>query len=345
MPVRVFFRGLVLFRFPTAGNFANRLVAELISEPDNRPPNAKVPKGQDDHQAEIQVATGEDVEELLNNKKDIHHIVPRRLDRGADVLIDISPSATPTADPRHGATISRAASFDAHVPKLSRLAGMTAQQMGPPAGDDRRYLRNRIIVNRGQIRVKDVVIWDGGGFPLAGAPGAIPSPPAHIKFMGVAVEGNAANECVVEAEGTDIVEVTCHEQPRLNRKYESTRNRNQRAQEGTTDILIRNYEYQRAKPVPWGLDFQWLFARLGYRPVNLESADNGEELRAFRRDGDAFDPALFRNDSDSLLPTRDGYPFPYVWFKVPYRELRRIHPSNTPATDIDSRPVCVPGDE
>ena len=322
MPVRIFFRGLVLFRFPKAEPNANKLVAELISEPPNRKHADKVPQGQDDHAAEIQVITGEDV----------HQLLPQGLNYKAQIDIKI---------PGCVGGVRRLPSFDAHVPKLSRLATMTNPPLERGPEDDS-YVRNTVTVDCGAIRVGDIVLWDASGFPLTGNVGDIPATAVEVKFMGVGVSGHAANECVIEIPDTDVVDIECPDHPQLDGLYRSTRRRNQRVQASTTDILIRNYEYQREKPVPWGLDFQWLFARLGYRPVDLA----GTELDDFVAEATEYDERLFRDDRTSLLPDTMGYPFPYIPTSQPLgRGLVKLHPLAKPGTDIYSRPVCVPGDE
>jgi len=341
VPVRIFFRGLVLFRFPTDGDDANKLVAELISEPVDRTHPQGVPPGQDDHEAEIQIVTGANVQQLL----------PQGLTREArvDITIPDPPAGTvPTFD----RVIRRAPSFDAHVPKISRLARQTPEPLRPGQPDNR-YVRNTITVNRGVIRVKDVVIWDEGGFRLTPTPppgnilpadiGLVPATAAQVKFMAVEVRGHAANECVVEVPETDIVVLESQAHPQLSKKYQSVRKRNQRAQNNTIDILFRNYEYQREKPVPWGMDFQFFFARLGYGTVDLDAAG---ELTTFDTNGRRYDPRLLADDRRSLLPVNDGHPFPYIISENSLGKLVPLHPPvPSTSTDIDSRPVCVPGDE
>ena len=330
MPVRIFFRGLVLFRFPGDG----RIVAELISEPEGRNPGGNVPPGQDDHEATIQIVTGEDAREKL----------PRVLRHGARLDITI-PSPLPAQQPPPPPV--RAASYNQYVPKISRLAEL-ANLARRPEGEDDRYVRNTITVNRGTIRVKDVVQWDDGGYPFFGNPDT-PAAGAVVKFMGVEVRGHAANECVVEIPDTDVVNVDVdHPAHRdLDGLYRSTRRRNQHAQSSTTNIIIQNYEYQREKPVWWALDFQWYFARLGWGPVNLA----GDELDRFDTNGRRFeepfpdDQKLYSQDRASLLPETEGRPFPYIeavnaegvrpWLRWP----------GAPGDDIESRPVCIPGDE
>ena len=332
MSVRIYFRGLILFRFPTEGDDKGKLVAELLTEPLDRGLDpAKVPPGQDDHDATIQVITGEDVRRLLpGNLSRAQQLLPHSLNRRARVEITI-PGCQGGVQPLR--------SFTDHVPKIDTLAQMAGLKKDPginPAD----YLRATVVVNCGTIRVNDVVTWDNG-FPLPGANrGDTPSAPAEVKFCGVESRGHAANECVLEADG-DVVEISSlHDTQLHGSKWQSTRQRNQVGQENTTDILIDNFEYQRARPVPWGLDFQWLFARLGYG-----EADLGAEVNAFKGEARKYDKDLLAQDEASMLRGTTGRPFPYIVSNKSLVGLNAITYSQTrsPLTGTKSRPLCVPG--
>jgi len=338
MPVRIYFRGLILFRFPVVEG-AVRLQAELISEPPNRDwkdlKDKGAVQGQDDHEATIQVISGDNVRELLPyglvHKSRIDLVIPRGPDR------------------RDGVT--RHDNFGQYVPHIESLAKLANL---PKQGEDDDYLRATVWVNRGRIRVNEVVVWDTGAEslprrrarenePVPAAPlSGFPATPAHVKFCGVAVDGHAANECVLEVDDTDLVDITSADLPEMHphRLYRSTRRRNQLAPEGTTEILITNFEYQRARPVPWGLDFQWLFARLGYGTTDLETS--GGDARTFRLFAEEYDKELFQQDQASTLPDTTGRPFPYI-LSDQLLQLTPIHPKGSIATGTQSRPLCIGG--
>jgi len=225
--------------------------------------------------------------------------------------------------------VRRSPSFYDYVPNIAQLADMTTPPLALGAEDDT-YVRTTVVVNRGTLRVKNVVIWDTG-FPLDTNALDSPSAPAEIKFMGVEFRGHAANECVLEVPNMDRVSVVWPGPAGVMSRFRSTRARNQHAPERTTEVVIENYEYQRARPVPWGLDYQWLFARLGYGTVDL-----GAELAAFRRAARGYDRILSRNDLDSLLRGTQGRPFPYI---VSNNSLTPLNP----LTGTKSRPLCVSG--
>ena len=338
MPVRIYFRGLILFRFPTQGDDANRLVAELISEPPNRRRPTGVPAGQDDHQSEIQVATGgpelvagrgrNQLRALANARgAQTHALGPLALPaRGARAAraprVEITIPGGPPG-------VRRSPSFYNYVPNIAQLADMTTPPLALGAEDDS-YVRTTVVVNRGTLRVKDVVIWDTG-FPLDANVLDTPSAPAEMKFMGVEFRGHAANECVLEVANTDTVRIDWPGRESVRSTFRSTRARNQLAPERTTEVIVQNYEYQRTRPVPWGLDYQWLFARLGYGTVDL-----GAELAEFRRVARGYDRALSRSDFNSLLRGVQGRPFPYIVSNASLTPL-------SPLTGTKSRPLCVQG--
>lgn len=321
MQVKIVFRGLILFRFPTTGPDANKLVAELITEPANRDWSKirGAVQGQDDHESTIQVVTGENAQQL----------VPHTIDRNSRIEITI---------PGCRGGVQRLKSFNEHIPKidtLARMAGLTKDSGVNP--DD--YLRATVVVDCGTVRAQNVITWDNG-FPLPGANrGDTPATPAEVKFCGVAAAGHAANECVVEAEG-DTVNINSPLISNIHRGHRAAGRRNQLAQEDTVEILVENFEYQRAKPVPWGLDFQWLFARLGWGVANL-----GTEVDGFKAGARAYDTELFAQDEASTLPGRDGRPFPYIVSNSSLVTLTPIMDLKTksPLTAIKSRPLCVPG--
>jgi hypothetical protein len=230
-------------------------------------------------------------------------------------------------------------SFTQHVPKIDTLAQMAGLKKDPGINPDD-YLRATVVVDCGKIRVHDVVTWDNG-FPLPGANrGDTPATPAEVKFCGTDAAGHAANECVLEADG-DVVEISSPHDPLLHgSRWQSTRQRNQVGQENTTDILIDNFEYQRAKPVPWGLDFQWLFARLGWG-----LADLGAEVDTFKIGARGYDKDLFAQDESSMLQGREGRPFPYIVSNSALLGLKVLTDLKTgkPLTATKSRPLCVGG--
>ena len=325
MQVRIFFRGLILFQFPGDGT----LVAELISEPAGRKVKGKAVQGQDDHESQIQVITGEDVRQLL----------PHRLERLK------GPARVDIKIPECAGNVKRANNFDACVPnihELAKMANLPPNALKPADRDS--YVRAVVTVNCGTLRVKEVVMWDASGYPLPKTKASDrPTTPAEVRFCGTPIVGHAANECVLEVPETDIVDISSPDFPQLDGIYRSTRRRNQLAQASTTDILVHNYEYQRDRPVPWGLDFQWLAARLGYGEADLAAAIDAFE-GAVRADPYAD---LLEQDLDSLLPNRPkGRPFPYIESPkslTTLAGLRNEKDKRTPLTDIESRPVCVPG--
>ena len=183
MPVRIHFRGLILFRFPEP----QKIVAELISPVGVAPPKG-APAGSlphpHHHQSEIQVLDGTGPS------------APVPLNRGDTVSINALTPSKYVLSP----------SFDQYVPSLSEIAAhsdaMKASKKGTP---DPGYLLSAVIINGGLVRVRSVVTWDASGFPLDGGPhGNSPARPGELKFLGSDVQGNMANEVVVEIDADSV---------------------------------------------------------------------------------------------------------------------------------------------
>ena len=326
MPVTIHFRGLILFRFPKEGG----LIAEMISNRTNEPKTAIQPRGPrvtpepnpphaHHHQAEVQI--------LSENG----NMLPVHL--GLDSRLDIVTGTR--------ATIDKTDSYLQHVPRLSTIVQRADRKPLATNTRNRDYLRSTVTVDQGRIRVKDVVIWDASGFPLGGAKtGETPARPAELKFMGCDLWGHMANQCSVDID-TDEIELRYDPgqgkpgDPNLSRPHRPLRSPNAYTSPGTIEILISNFEFERGTPVPWGLDFQWLFGRAGYAPVDLD----GPEFARLDEFGKNYQGGkLWSADMHDLLnDSRSGFPFPYLVHN-PLLALR-------PLTQIDSRPVCVPGED
>jgi hypothetical protein len=339
VPVRIFFRGLVLFSAPNDGE-PGRIVAELISDggvKDQKPPHPH------HHQAEIQILTGNGP------------VGPKPIVRGSTIAIRAP------ADAKDNNVVRRSPSWENFVPKLANVL----RQDRTRTKDDN-YLHSTVVINGGMLRVRNVVIWDQSGFPLE--PGVLngtgPATPAELKFLGSDVRGHMANECVVEILEANTVaiegykEMKEEEETRLtgrkpdkdpgrsvNAGHEVRGEGNPFTSPDTVEILINNYEHQRLSPTPWGMDFQWLFRRAGYSPINL-SGGEFNDLRDFVADfgqPNQEGKRPWQEDLDTLLPDPgSGFPFPYIIRNglTPLKPLGR-----STSTEIDSRPVCVPGED
>jgi hypothetical protein len=298
---------LVLFRFPKEGSDAGKLVAQLITEP------AGKASGPHHHQTEIQILTGR------------RHTPPQNLNHGDHIDVAI---------PGKG-TVTKSISFERFVPKLSEVAANSNNASisgGPKGPPNAGFVRNEITVNRGIIRARSLVTWDSGGFPLSGSAGEQASQPAEVKFLGSTTHGYMANECVLEVLDADSAQISASDRE-LQGTHQSVRAPNPHTSNDTLEIVVSNYEFQRRKPVPWGMDFQWLFMAAGYGTVDL----SGDELTRFKAFGAAYDRELFDEDRSTLLPLDPvGLPFPYL-VGEPKAPL-------TALAEPDARPVCVPGD-
>ena len=328
MPVRIIFRGLVLFQFPETGPNVGRLVASLIN---NRAltggfENASRPqpghgRHEHDHSAEIQILTGEGPG---------HDPRPRLLRPDVDVDIVV----------RGEKKITRARSFDRHVPDLAAVIanGIEPVRTAGRGEPNTTLIQNVVTVDRGVVRAKNVIDWDQEGHPLSGNPaerGERPGSPVLVKFMGSNVRGHMASEVIVEIDDADQVDLRSAQDPKLNGPRRGTGRPSHRVPPETVEVLVTNYEFRRDRPVAWGLDYQWLFETAGYRPAELA----GPEFEAWRRFAVNYDQESFESETAVLLggPNHTvGRPFPYI------ESVDALTPLQ-PLTDQHNPPVCLHG--
>ena len=268
------------------------------------------------------------------------------------------------------------------MPRLGDVIGASIEGVERPAKGYPKdgLVRNTIRVRGGTLRVRNVVMWDHGAFPLTGDDndrGRYTASHVPLKFVGSRWQGHMASEFIVEHWGVNSVDVTASAQLRRrgffdvaleqelpknklpSNTHAATRTMNHRVPYNTVEILITNYEFQDHKAVPWGLDFQWLFEREGYAPVDLS-----RDLGLFDQLGTAFDPEIYNNDRKLLLnppvgkeQSEDlneyvmGLPFPYVPPNVALETLEKLGNDNDTATprapirsaDEEDRPICIGG--
>ena len=327
MPVRIIFRGLMLFQIPETGPNANKLVAYLINDAAFEGASPGHPH---DHDAEIQILTGAENGNAL---------LPKVLKREATLNI-VAPRG------RKGVRARR--SFSDHLPDLGTIFANATQAVrdagrGAP---NRGLVQNVVTVDGGIVRVKDVVGWDEGGFPLAGDPDGVllgerATAPAPVRFAGSRVRGHIASEVVVEIDATGV-KLECDHDNRFNIPATgSEKPYDPHLPARTVEILITNFERPGDKPTPWGLDFQWLFQAAGYNAADL----SGDEFDAWVSAGTAYDERLFKRERTMFLagdPGKEtiGRPFPFIDGSSSLTPLNPLTPP-TPLTNIRNILVCV----
>ena len=319
MAVRIVFRGLMLFHFPDTGPNAGRLVAWLIdpAAAAARPePRARAARNPRDHSAEIQVVHGAARRELIHTA----------LRPGDNVDIAITG----------GQPIARGQSFGDHVANLERIIqrGTPAVQGAARGNPNRQLVRNVVTVDRGLVRVKDVMAWDEGAFPLGGGSGTgnQPSSPVRLNFVGSEFQGHMASEVIVEVDDAVRVQLMSGNGALNGPRNGSAQPRHRHVPPNTVEILVINYEPPAVRPTPWGLDFQWLFDAVGYTPASLV----GARFNAWIALGTQYDPGLLATERADMLggPQNDvGWPFPYI---DPARPLTALTPLASPRNP----PVC-----
>jgi hypothetical protein len=348
VPVRIIFRGLILFHFPESGDNAGKLVACLINNPDftggideSSKPHKGHGKWEHDHSAEIQILSDEDAPK--------HDPKPVRLDPGVNVDIIV-----PGGDPK---PVSTAQSFDRHVPNLQTIIDGATDEIknaGRQHPGNRKLIQNVVTVDRGVAHVKKVINWDEDGYPLRGNRavnrGGRPGAPVRLKFMGSTVQGHMASEVVVEIDdvkqGDDVISAADEIKLRtkdkngkvvekLNDSRKGPVRPNHRVPIGSVEVLVTNYEFRRDDPVAWGLDYQWLFETVGFGAAPL----GGEEFTRWSAFARRYDLSSFESETDLLLGGPDnpiGRPFPYI------ESVRSLAPVKPMADDYNP-PVCAFG--
>lgn len=306
MPVRIIFRGLILFRIENRKTEGGRIIADLIDPPhaaaSAAPTESTEAAGSASraashihrHQPEYQAYTG---------KKNEPEMLQLKPGRNVDIKIIGSEEFVDTD-----------LSYDHHCPKLSQILDEAddPEFHGQPWREhDPDFVRTRVIVNRGIIRVKEVVSWDAGAFPLTQnrEEGLTTSSPALVRFRGSAVKGHMASECVIDVEDSHEVHIIDSASPNLHHESddasrashephstdslstdspagnehgehaspglgEGSRRRilvgeavgTPRVPPKTVEILFTNFSAQQAIAVPWSLHFPWLFKAASYTP-------------------------------------------------------------------------------
>jgi hypothetical protein len=314
----------MLFTFPVAGPNAGKFVASLIDPAAGGKARGAVRpsrRGPRDHRATIQIVRGA--------ANDV--LIPKVLNSGVNVDIAITG----------GPPLGRTESFNGHVPNLEAIIekGTSAVKQAGKGQPNRRLIRNEVTVDRGLVRVKDVMAWDEGGFPLGGggANGNRASSPVLVNFVGSELEGHMASEVIVEADD-DTVEVQLRSSDKDDKDLNGPREgephpSHRHVPPNAVEILVTNYEPPSNKPTPWGLDFQWLFETAGYNVADLSIGGRFNDWVAM---GTQYDPTLFRAERTAMLDGPEntiGQPFPFVSSTASIMPLRPLASPRNP-------PVC-----
>ena len=340
MPVRIIFRGLILFNFPKTGE-ANegKLVACLINKPEltggfdeaSKPHPGGGPH-EHDHSAEIQILSDEDAPG--HEPKPVLLRAPVNGVRQDVEIIVPGDGQKP---------VSTAPSFDNHVPELETIIAKASDAIkgaGRTDPGNRRLIQNVVTVDRGVAHVKKVINWDEDGYPLSGNPAdrrQRPGAPVLLKFMGSTVRGHMASEVVVEIDDATSIDIrTSDKKPKaLNGPKKGPVRPNHRVPLDTVEVLVQNYEFRRNGPVAWGLDYQWLFETVGYNAAPL----GGDEFTGWSAFARRYDRSSFESETRLFLGGWEnpvGRPFPYIESVDSLTLLR-------PLTDDDNPPVCAFG--
>ena len=250
-------------------------------------------------------------------------------------------------------------SYTDHCPRLAKILadaddGEFRKQRWHDIDED--YVRARITVNRGTIRVKEVVSWDAGAFPLGEDPagGFRSATPAVVSFLGSAIQGHMASECVIDIPSASRVEIRDDSKPKPT-SHVGVRPGNPRVAGGDVEVLVTNFPSQQERALPWSVHFLWLFRAGGYTPLPIPG-----ELKDFERLAREYLARAIRNDDPDakeraiqevidhefkmLGADRVGFPIPYL---DPSEALTRLEPIGVRApllADPWYLPLCPQGD-
>ena len=336
MPVRIIFRGLMLYQFPTTGDDAGKLVVLLVD-------NKSVTRGSSQRDAKDNRPHGpwehhhNPDYQVLSDQQGQTNIVPKKLTPGLRMDITV-----PTPAGRSAGVI-KSRSFLRHVPNLDNIIERgtspairrLAEARGPARlGDD--LVSNIVKVNRGTVFVRDIVMWDESAYPLSGNAGDVGErarTPALAKFMGSNVSGHMVSEVIVQVDDASEVDIGLGPKGSAAERHKGYGTPNPYVPEQTVEIVITNYEYQRGSPVPWSMDFQWLFEVAGYGEAEL----GGREFDAWLPFASRYNRDVFESDRAMLLGGgTTGRPFPYL------ESYDTISPL-TPLSNVLERPLCSSG--
>src|SRR5262245_12046595 len=291
----------MLFQFPETGDDAGKLVALLVNKrsathgtsiPNPKARNAKARPREHHHNPEYQVLSDRASDAVEKSDGDSNaDIVPKGLPLGLNLEITVTNPSGTLADPPATAT---APSSLCYVPNPDNIIDhgspdvlkLKEAKRRPNLSED--LVSTIIKVNRGTVFARDIVIWDEAAYPLSGNRldrGERPRMPAVAKFMGSRVNGHMASEVIVQIDDVNSVDVHAYRTlatPTKGKKAakatrETVHKRahkgyagpNPHVPEDTVEIVVSNYEHQRGTPVPWSLDFQWLFEVAGYGEADL----------------------------------------------------------------------------
>ena len=357
MPVRIIFRGLVLFQVKEGaeGTVVAKLVGDKRTAPavagEVRPPTPTPHGGHG-------IASGTVTHEHLgphDHEAELHAFSIERdvaSDKEKD-KVDFVGLGTRnikiTFDNGKAYPVSRAASYDAYCPKLSDIMGnLTGNSNDPPRHTNKAvmdsFVRNTVTVHGGTIRVREVVSWDGGAFPLPDerSAGVTVDTPAEVKFVGSTARDFMASECVIDVEEAESASIAGSGARRLRNPLRGSATHNSlRIPPKYIEILITNFPPQRANALPWSAHFRWLFEAAGYRPIRLRNEDFAP-FEAFARD---YDNGAVDDDMP-LLKGQDGeFPIPWVNEVFALSPQKPSRASEIGQDDPWNRPLCPQGDE
>ena len=324
MPVRIIFRGLIVLKAENEDEDSGTITARLIDMPRGAGMPAHAGHVAHKHRAEIQIYTGQS-----------DAIDFRELDANENLVLGLGGNTF----------VGREQSYLQYcpsIPRIAKSAGVAASM-----GRNDTFVSHTVTVNRGRMRVRDVVSWDASAPELGNNahPGGKHAP-AKVTFLGSGVRGYVASECVIDVPDVDAVDINSSSQGTITAS--GVANSSFRVPPNTVEVLITNFTTQLPSPLPWSLHYRWVFEAAGYQARALPD----DEVNILRDIGQRFGKDAFDLDVGMFLQTvgaeTHGLPCPYF---DPDNALVSLDPIAYPTApaligaDPWDRPLCPLGDD
>jgi hypothetical protein len=349
VPIRIILRGLILLDVKNEGQEAGTITARLIDGPAMVHHDMGAASALHRHTGEMQIYPGATATPAMEGETDASHADGGMHDGGEEDPAHPIPFEYFTMKPGEnfdvkidsGEFVKRDESYKVLCPSLREIAKSAGLERQEDEELKAKFVRNTVTINRGTIRVRDVVSWDSGAPELGehrqqGINSSVP-----VTFIGSDITRNVASECVIDIRDAPSVMIG-------EKEYRGSEIPSVHVAPNMVEILITNFAPQRAKPLPWSLHYRWVFEAAGYTARILRRDD----LDKFDRAVAGYDESTLRAEKAMFLHEeangeKVGLPFPYI--DLNNRLLARATPTGpAPAmmmADPWDRPLCPLGDD
>jgi hypothetical protein len=346
VPVRIIFRGLILFNVDKEGEESGTITAKLIDGPEMFHHDMGEAASPHRHVGEMQIYPGETPVPAVEIQAEAPAHGDMHMDAGGESASSIpfeyvilEPGANVNLTINSDQFVQRDDTYKDLCPKLHEIAKTARLERHGDKELKAKFVRNTVTINRGTIRVRDVVSWDAGAPELGNHRRTGINAPVGVSFIGSDTVGYVASECVIDILDADSVTID-------DKEFRGIGVPSVHVAPNMVEILITNFAPQRTKPLPWSLHYRWMFEAAGYRARPLPKAD----LDRFEKAVAGYDEATLHAEKAMFLGADNGetigLPFPYI--DLNNRVVASLTPTGSvPAlttADPWDRPLCPLGD-